>query len=351
MSFLLSRKMKRNDLIVLLSSLSYMTRAGLSTKQALETLVDDKENKLDKTVPKLMLKRVTDGLRLWEIFKENEKILGTGMWEQIEAAEKTGKLADCLLRIVEQLKNDAGVASKIRGALSYPIFICIVGLGAGYYMFTNVIPEMGEILMEFDATLPAITLQAMAISNLMIERGPLVMLVLGLLIVGLIMMLRGPFRMQWHKFIVKSPLAGTISVNVNYSLIYLILCDMTENGAPMSEALRVAAGSSKNAFIKQELIHASEIIVTQGLGLSEALSNCVSMPSDDRLMLKIGTSTGYIMDMLAEMASRRKIAGKEAVDRLLEMLNPITMVIVCIAVAYLVLAVYYPMLTMASSLS
>lgn len=350
LSFLRSKKMSTKDMTLLFTSLSYMQTAGMTLREGVDILMQDPNSKLNRNGLQLLLDSFDEGMTLSVILKENEDVYGTGLWRQVDAAERTGKVPECLLRIAEQYKANSDVVSKIKGALAYPIFIVIVALIAAYYLFTTTIPEMGAMMAEFGADLPAMTLAVMAFCDILVDYS---FLIIGGLIGGIVLLcylLTHQFRLQWHQFILKFPLSRGISVNVNYSLIYLLVNDMTENGAHAVEALRVAASSAANLFIQRELLSCADTMEKEGYGLAQVLMEASTMPHDDRLMLSVGSKTGREMDVLKDMSVRRGIAAHESIARLLELMTPIIMLFVCAIVGVLVVSIYMPMLTMASAM-
>lgn len=347
---LLSKRMSTKDLTILFTSLSYMSTAGMTLREGVDILMQDPNSKLNKGGLQLMLDCFDEGLTLSVTLKEHEDVYGPGLWRQVDAAERTGKVPQCLLRIAEQYKMNSDVVSKIRGALAYPIFIVIVALVAAYYLFTNTIPEMGKMMAEFGADLPQLTLTVMAMCDALVKYSVLIAIVLVGLVIGIIYALKHPLKSQWHKFILMFPLSGGISVNINYSLIYLLINDMTENGAHAVESLRVAASSATNIFIQRELLKCADTMEREGYGLARVLEGATTMPHNDRLMLTVGSKTGREMDVLKDMSTRRGIAANEAIARLLELMTPIIMLFVCVIVGILVVSIYMPMLTMASAM-
>ena len=349
--FLKGKKMATKDLILVFTSLSYMQTAGMTLREGVNILLQDPNSKLNKSGLQLLLDCFDEGMSLSVTLKEHEDVYGTGLWRQVDAAERTGKVPECLLRIAEQFKSNGDVTSKIRGALAYPVFIVIVALIAAYYLFTHTIPEMGAMMQEFGAELPALTLAVMALCDIVVKYSLFIGIGLVAAVFATIWALKGPLKMQWAKFILKFPLSRDISINMNYALVYLLLNDMTENGAHAVEALRVAASSASNLAISQELLNCADIMDREGYDLSKSLMEANTMPHDDRLMLTVGSRTGREMDVLKDMARRRNAAANESVGQLLEMMTPIIMVFVCILVGVLVVSIYMPMLTMASSMS
>lgn len=350
LSFLRPKKMSTKDLILLFTSLSYMQTAGMTLREGVDILMQDPNSKLNKHGLQTLLDCFDEGMILSVILKEHEDIYGSGLWRQVDAAERTGKVPQCLLRIAEQYKSNSDVVSKVRGALAYPIFIVIVALVASYYLFTTTIPEMGAMMAEFGADLPALTLTVMALCDVLVDYSVLIIIGFIALVFGVSYALTHQLRLQWHQFILKFPLSSGISVNINYALIYLLINDMTENGAHAVEALRVAGSSAMNLFIRQEILNCADTMEREGYGLAQVLMEATTMPHDDRLMLVVGARTGREMDVLRDMSKRRSAAANDAIARLLELMTPIIMLFVCVLVGILVVSIYMPMLTMASAM-
>lgn len=345
-----SKKVSQKDMVILLTSLSYMLQAGLTPRDGVDILLQDPNNKINPAGLKTLIDSLDSGLTLAETFRDNESIFGAGLWRQVDAAQRTGKVPECLLRISNQLKSKGDVVGKIRGALVYPCFVLVAALFAAYFLFTGTIPEMGAMMQEFGADLPPLTKAMMAISEVAARYSVLIILGFLAAVTGLVWCLKHPLRLRWHKFLTKFVLSGGISINMNYSQVYTLLNDMIENGAHTVEALRVSASSVLNTFIVSELQACASTMEREGIGLAEALLTASTMPHDDRLMLNVGSRTGREMEILRDMASRRAIAANESITRLLELMTPIIMVFVCIIVGVLVVSIYMPMLTMASSM-
>lgn len=346
----IGKKMPSKDMILLTTSLGYMLSAGITARDGVEIIMKDPSTKVDKEGLQILHDGFDGGLVLSQILKENEEVFGTGLWQQIDTAERTGKVPDALLRISEQLKANKGITSKVKGALAYPMFILVVAVIISGYLFTNTIPEMGEMMQDLGGELPPITVAMMNLSDTVLHHGLFTAIGIVVFFILVQYLLTHPFRKKWHKFISRAPLSGHISVDMSYSRLYLLVNDMVENGSHMVEALRVAASTINNVFISEELQGCADTMEREGYSISDALASATSMPSDDKLMLGIGQRTGREFEILTDLASRRSIAASQSVDRLLELMTPIVMLGVCGIVALLVVSIYMPILTMASSI-
>lgn len=351
MAFTLRSQMKRQDMITMLTTLSWMLSAGISVSVGVDTLLSDPNNKMNKKGLELLRDGLDEGKQLSEVFKEHEDLYGTGRWRQIAAAELTGKVPECLLRIADQIQNDGDLIGKVRNAVIYPAVIMVFALAAGYYMFTTVVPQMGEMMAEFEVELPALTVMVMAVSEYLINNAVLLIGTLAGVFIFIRWLLTHNLKFPWHKTITKLPLVGPVSVNMNYSLVYTLLSDMIENGAHVVEALRVAAGSASNVYIMDELLTAADSIEREGMGLTEALIATKTMPPDDKLMLQIGSETNRELELLASLSKRRREAAYASVNALMEVMPTLVLIVVALVVGTMVIAIYMPMISLATDIA
>lgn len=348
--FLSSTKMKRDDFIMLCTTLSWLLNSGLSAREGVVELLNDKNNKMNKKALETLRDDFDDGKVLSQIFHDHEDIFGEGRWRQLDAAERTGKVPDCLMRLAAQAREDGDLMGKVRGALMYPSVILVLALAAGYYMFTTIVPEMGAMMAEFDVEMPALTQVIMGIANFLIAYGVWVIGALIGVVVVIRYLLTRPFRYQWHRTITKMPVVGEVSINMNYSTCYLLLNDMIENGANIVEALRVASSASTNQYIRKELEDTAERMAREGISLTDGLLETVTMPSDDKLMLQIGQRTGREMELLPDLSERRRKAAYDSVNRVMELLPTVVLLAVSGIVAVMVVSIYMPMISMATDI-
>lgn len=351
LSLLPKKKMSRDDMYTMLSTMSWMVAASFSPAMCVQELLNDPNNKMNKYGLKVLAHGLDEGKVLSDVFKEHEDVFGVGRWQQLAAAERTGKLPEAMTRLAEQIKNDGDLMGKIRGAVAYPVVIMIFALAAGYYMFTTVVPQMAEMLLEFEVEMPPLTVAVMNLSYFLIDNAVLVFGTLIGVVVFIRWLLTKPLRLKWHKFITKMPFIGPISCNMNYSAVYTLLNDMLENGAHITEALRVAAGSTTNVFIREELNEAALAMERDGLGLTEALLKTATMPADDKLMLQIGTKTNRELELLPDLSQRRKEEARAAVEAFMGVMPSLVIIVVGAVVAVMVIAIYMPMISMATDIA
>lgn len=345
------KKMSNDDFVMLCTTLSWMISSGLSVREGVVELLADKNNKMNRHALEVLRDDLDAGKVLSQVLRDNEDVFGEGYWRQVDAAERTGKVPECLTRLADQIRNSGDLVAKVRNAMIYPGFILGLAFAAGYYMFTTIVPQMGDMMAEFGIELPALTQMMMNAANFLIANGLLCVAVAAGVVFLIHYLLTKTFRLKWHETITKIPFVGQVSINLNYATAYMLLNDMIENGANIVEALRVASSSSGNLYIRQELEDTADRMDLEGIGLTEGLTSTNTMPSDDKLMLTIGQRTGREMELLPDLAVRRRKQAYDSVNTVIEIIPTVLLVVVAGIVGVMVVSIYMPMISMATDIA
>ena len=75
-----------------------------------------------------------------------------------------------------------------------------------------------------------------------------------------------------------------------------------------------------------------------------------AMPADDKLMLQIGQRTGREMELLPDLSERRRKAAYDSVNKVMELLPTVVLLVVSAIVAVMVVSIYMPMISMATDI-
>ena len=100
----------------------------------------------------------------------------------------------------------------------------------------------------------------------------------------------------------------------------------------------------------QEALQEAKRKVEQGSNLSEPLEACGLFPAMIPQMIRIGEETGNIDGMLVKAADYYEEEVEIATGSLTSMIEPLIIVVLGAIVAFLVLALYMPMMSMYSGM-
>lgn len=304
LSFLKPR-VKSGDLVIFTRQLSTMVSAGVPLLRALNTLTEQTENPTFKEALVEITKDIQSGTSLGDSFAKHPKVFSDVYVNMVRAGEAGGILDDILKRLaIQQEKNDS-IKKKVKSAMTYPIILLVITVGAFFGLMLFVIPSIGEILLDLggpDAELPMITQVMLMISDFMVSRW-YILLAAGLIVtfVGRSYLSTAKGKRQLHYALIHVPVLGSVIKKVAVARFARTFSSLIGAGVNMLETLRVTGNSIGNEAFKDE-IDKGATAVTAGQQLSAALAKSSLFPGIVPQMLAVGEETGKTADILIKIA-------------------------------------------------
>ena len=149
--------------------------------------------------------------------------------------------------------------------------------------------------------------------------------------------------------LIKLPVFGKLVVKSTAASFARTISTLVGAGVPLAEALDISGRSINNVLFQQALSDARRQ-VEQGSNLSEPLEACGLFPAMIPQMIRIGEETGNIDGMLTKAADYFEEEVEIATGSLTAMIEPLIIVVLGAIVAFLVLALYMPMMSMYSGM-
>jgi type IV pilus assembly protein PilC len=296
---------KSSDLVIFTRQLSTMVSAGVPLLRALTTLGEQTENKTFKDILATISKDVQSGTSLGDAFAKHPKAFSDVYINMVRAGEAGGILDDILKRLALQQEKNDSIKKKVKSAMTYPIILVVITIGAFFGLMLFVIPQIGKILLDLggpDAQLPMITQVMLGLSNFMVERWYILLGGIAGAVFGLRTYIRTPKgKHQFHYLMVRAPILGPVITKVAVARFARTFSSLIGAGVNMLETLRVTGNAIGNEVFRQELEEAASA-VTSGQQLSSALAKGGLFPAIVPQMLAVGEETGKTADILIKVA-------------------------------------------------
>ncbi len=147
----------------------------------------------------------------------------------------------------------------------------------------------------------------------------------------------------------RTPLAGDIWIKFQVSQFSRILGTLLIGGIPLVPALETAA-ESLNSRLLRKAIGSAGRLVREGKPLSHALSSTGIFPPLSIDMIEVGESTGALPVMLSSVAEFFEGDVQTRMTAALSLIEPLIMIVMGIFVAFVLIALYLPIFSLADSL-
>ncbi|HYK65177.1 MAG TPA: type II secretion system F family protein, partial [Patescibacteria group bacterium] len=162
---LFRRKMPASDLALLTRQLSALLGAGVQLVDALGALSDQSTRAATKRMLSQVRERVREGSSLADALKAHPHIFSDLYVGMVRAGEQAAALEAVLDRLADYNERQAEFMAQVRGALTYPIIMMIVGAAIMTFLVTYVVPQVATIFEQQHAALPLATQILIAVSS------------------------------------------------------------------------------------------------------------------------------------------------------------------------------------------
>jgi type IV pilus assembly protein PilC len=326
-----------------------LIRAGLPILKALDLLAER------LTDPKLgpYVKAVRDEVRNGSLLSDAFRLQGIfpKMYvTSVMAGEKSGSLTEVLDRYVNYQKMSLAVKKKVMVSLMYPAVLIVLVALLMVFLVTYVVPTFANLYNSMQAKLPLMTVYLIAIGTA--SQKYIVFMVAAL--VGGIFLFRwwgrkDSARETIDRVKLRTPLLGEIWLKYQVAQLARILSTLLVGGIPLVQAMETAADSLGTPLLKRA-VEAAGKSVREGQPLSGSLSHSKLFPALAIDMIEVGESTGALPSMLNSVAEFFEEDVNTKMAAALSLIEPAIMIVMGGVVAFVLIALYLPIFSLADTI-
>lgn len=267
----------------------------------------------------------------------------------VKAGEQSGNLSEVLQRYIAYLKLMMGLRQKMMKALSYPMFLILIGVGVIGFLLTYVMPTFVSVYGESSKSLPWVT-QALldVVKHAESRLLPVALLMVGLVLGGRAYYATPSGRLAVDRLLLKLPLFGPIVVKHNTVQLTRTLGTILAGGIPLVDALQNARGAVSNRWVSQGMAGAVNEI-REGVTLASALDRPRVLPKLAIEMLSVGEETGSLDVMLKDVAEFYEADLDTRLTQLTTWIEPALLLVMGVLVGGIVIVMYLPVFQMAGT--
>ncbi len=334
--------------VVFMRQLATMMSSGLPLTQSLEILSAQATNPLFRRALKDVLSDVEAGSSLAKAFGKQPGMFDDIVLNLIKAGEDSGKLEDVFLRLADELEKQQDFQAKVKSAMIYPTIIMITIVGVVAMVMVFMIPSIKEIFTEFGSEIPMVTRVLIAMSDFTVNYWWIVLILIGVAIGAFKYYIDTPGgRRVWDNFKLTVPIFGNLNTKIELSTMTQTLYLLLSSGLPILEALELVSQSLTNVWYKEAVANAATE-VEKGSSLSLPLSREDKIPLIVSQMINVGEETGRLDEIMKKMAEYYTNEVDMMTSNLATLIEPIMLIIMGGVVAFIAIAVYLPLFSLAS---
>ena len=344
-----ARKLNVEKFLIFNQQFVTLIRAGLPILKALDLLAERlTDAKLGPHV-RAVRDEVKTGSMLSDAFARQGVFPGIYV-TTVMAGEKSGALAEVLDRFIGYQKLALGVRKKIIVSLLYPSLLVVLAIALVVFLVTYVVPNFAQLYSSMQAELPWVTQLLIAVGTTARQHVMIGAAVLGGLGVALKLWSRGAAaRRHIDRIKLRTPLVGEVWIKYQVAQFARVLSTLLLGGIPLVQALKTGAESLTSGLLKDALTKATRA-VEEGQSLSSSLQATGIFPGLAIDMMEVGESTGALPAMLASVAEFYEEDVNTRMTAAMSLIEPSIMIFMGAFVAFVLIALYLPIFSLADTL-
>lgn len=325
-----------------------LIKAGLPILKSLDLLAERLTDA--KLGPHIAAVRdeVRTGTILSEAF-ERQEIFPPMYVTTVMAGEKSGSLAEVLERYIAYQRLTLSVRKKILVSLIYPSVLIVMVIALMVFLITYVVPNFAQLYKSMNTELPEMTQVLIAVGT----TGRSYVIAGAAALIGTVVALRLWFRTAsgheaWDRIKLRTPFVGEVWIKYEVAQFSRVFSTLLVGGIPLIQALETASRSLGSPVLEKALSSARKS-VKEGQTLAASLVDTRIFPALSTDMIEVGESTGALPQMLNSVAEFFEEDVNTRIAAALSLIEPAIMIFMGIFVAFVLLALYLPMFSLADS--
>lgn len=344
------KRVSNKDIVILSRQIATLFEAQVSALRIFRLLASEVDNKYLSEIMTQVADDLQGGSPISKAMARHPKAFSAFYVNMVRAGEESGKLSETFGYLADYLDRSYEVVSKAQNALIYPAFVIGVFVVVMALMLTMVIPKISQILIESGQDIPIYTKIVIGMSDFLVDFG--IFILIGLIIGGF-------FAVRYSKtpdgglffdrFKLQVPYLGDLYQKLYLSRIADNFSTMLVSGVAVVEAIEITASVVDSPVYGRVLNETAEA-VKGGSSISEALSQHHEVPGIMVAMIRVGEETGELGSILSTLAKFYQREVTVAVDTLVDLIEPLMIVLLGLGVGTLLASVMVPIYNMAGAI-
>jgi type II secretory pathway component PulF len=301
-------------------------RSGLPLADALKILGRQSRDKRVNAAFNSVLAAVEGGKKFHAALAESGAFRET-LWRVVESGEQSGTLIAVLEQAADQFRMEDTLRRKIRGAMTYPIVMVLVGVGVVGFLLSYVVPKIAVLFTDMGRVLPLPTRILMSMADFI--NAFTLPVSIALLVLWLVMRYRGKK--------IHLPFMRGLRERLTVSLVMTHLATLLKSGIPLVQALRMASSMDTNPNRWLEIAD----LVKAGYRFDKALEK-TGFTEEVVYVVRVGEMGGDLIDALSNVGRNNWEIAQSQMERIATLIEPAMVLTLGLSVGFIVLAILMP---------
>ena len=344
-------RVSKKHLAIFLRQFATLLQSQVPLTEALKTLLIQAATPAIKDLTFELISDLDTGLSLSRSVEKRSNIFGEYYSQMIKSGEISGRLEEVLGYLADYAEHENDLMAKAKSSATYPAFLFLTFLVISTVITVALAPQMASIFDEFGKTPPLTTQILIFIGSFLKQWGILLLVFL----LGIAWLLFNYSRSKEGQkiggvYLLKIPVIGNLYKKIFISRFAETVGNLILGGIPAVTAFEVAGDATGNYVYQQIGQEVAEKLKT-GENISNVLKNYYEyFPPLVSQMTAVGESTGRLEEILKKVAEYYQKEVDRSFSTMIDLLQPVLVVLIGILVGFLVAAVLLPIYQLAQGI-
>jgi len=335
-------KIRAFDFLLFNQKMITLLKSGLTFSRGLEIILKSTQKGTLKEVLTRANTDINNGIQISDAFSSSQIPFQKIYSASLLAGERSGQLSSILAQFNSYLEKIANMRRRVLSSLAYPVVLFTVMIAMVFIILVYAIPKFSAFYQDFDRELPGTTQFFVSLGQFLQNN---IFLILGMIMVAYAV-IKSIERLKPHLVILdrlklKIPFIGKVIVENAITVFSRTLAILVFGGIPVPESAEIAVGTFTNKyFIKQ--IEDLPAKIREGNLLSDSLAEVNFIPNVLVEVIRVGETSGNLVDVLNENADSFENAIDAKVNSLISLIEPILIVCMGVVIGFMLISVYLP---------
>lgn len=336
----------KDEIIIFTRQLAGLIGAGFSVVDALKSVEEQLRSAVARTMIVDIRNAVVEGQALSNAMTLYPAAFSSVYCNLIQAGEASGSLDIVLERMATIMERQQKLHGRLISAMLYPLVLLATGTGVVFFLVSVVVPKITVLFINSRQALPAVTRSLIAMTDFLDRWGVLLAAIVLLCCVAFSFWLKSRSgRKRIEELLLAMPVIGAFCRQIIALRLCQTLAMLLSSDVAVLKSIEVAAGTTGFVVVEDALKQVARG-VGQGEGLAQALQQTGLVPDIAIRMIHTGEQAGTLENMLDRIYQMYDTNLQRATERLMNLFEPLIVILLGAVVAYVVVAVLMPIFEM-----
>ena len=345
----MAKQVKLADLLIFTNQFASMMRSQLQLVDVLDNLGQETPHGHLKDAIEDLAEDVRHGVDFGDAMADYPNLFSDIFVNVVRAGMESGRLAESLTQISVYLNKSDVIGRKVKGALSYPIFMLVAFFGVFNAMVFFILPRFAVMFSSMGKDLPGPTQVLLDVGQFWANNwyfiiGGMICFMIGFAI----WTATRDGRYIWDQYKMRFPIIGNLWRLAALAKFLRTFAVQLHNEVQLLRALRLAASSSGNAYIEESIFMIADD-VERGVSISKAFQEHDVFSGIVLQMIAAGEEAGTLSELLLSAADYFERLLDNQTDIVTSLINPILTVVMGLSIAGMMVAAFLPVFSMGSA--